>query len=215
MRRLIIAVFALALLSGCAVPILKKDTIPVYTGTPPSVIALAISDHRPFILNKDKEEWFEGIFRGGFGIPFSAPREDEFKEKPFAFYLATKLKEAFENAGSAATIISLPIGTDSDAIAERIGQANNGFALAVIIHQSRYDIGIFEPEYDYHFELFVIDGDGRKLAQKSFQDLEKPIDASEKYNLFDAMAEKYKMLFDSFLDSPEIKNALTIAAGGN
>ena len=215
MLRLTIAVVALALLSGCATPIPKQETIPVFSGKPPSTIAVVISDHRPFILNDDKEEWFEGIYRGTFGIPYSLARDDEFKEKPFAFYLATKLKESLENAGSTATIIQVPIGTDIGAIAENIRQANVGSGFAVIIHQSRYDIGLFNREYGYHFELFVLEGNGKILAQKSFQKTETSIELSDKYNLFDFMSEIYKKRFDTFLNAPEINNALTSAAMGN
>ena len=108
MLRPIIAVLALALLSGCATPIPQEETVPVFSGKPTATVAVAVTDHRPFVLDGDKEEWFEGIFRGAFGIPYSLSRVDEWKEKPFALYLATKLKATLDGAGSKTSIISAP-----------------------------------------------------------------------------------------------------------
>lgn len=215
MFRLLATIMVLVFLSGCATPIPKSETIPVFSGKPTATIAIVVADHRSFILSGNKKEWFEGIFRSAYGIPLSLTRIDEFKEKPFAFYLASKLKESLDGAGSTATIIQVPKGSSVETIVDKIVKANVGSALAVIIHQSRYDIGAFSPEYGYHFELFVFDGSGRKLAQKSFQKMEKPIALSEKYNLFDFMSEMYKKRFDTFLNDPEIKSALTQAAAGS
>ena len=214
MLRHITVLFALILLSGCATPIPKSETVPVFSGKPTATIGIAIADHRSFILNGDKKEWFEGIMRGAFGIPHSLSRVDEFKEKPFAFYLSSKLKDSLEATGSTATIIPIAKGTSIEQIAAKIKSAGLGSTLAVLIHKSRYDIGAFNPEYAYHFELLVFDGVGRKIARKEFQKFEEQIPLSDKYNVFDMMSAMYKKRFDSFLDDPEIKKALNATAAG-
>lgn len=214
MNRLRAAFVTLALLSGCATPIPKSETIPVYPAKPVGTMGVAVVDHRPFILNEDKKEWFEGIMRGGFGIPHSLAREGEFSEKPFAFYLATKLKESVEGAGGKATIVDVPRGTPLEKAIGEVTKAQVDSGLVVLIFQSRYDIGPVNPEYNYHFDLTVLGRDGRVFGRKAFYHFDQGLVLSEKYNLFDYMSEIYKKKFDSFLDDPEIKQALAAAAAG-
>jgi hypothetical protein len=215
MLRRITVLLGLIFLSGCATPIPKSLTIPVFSGKPTATIGVAVADHRTFITNGNKEEWFEGIFRSGFGIPHSLSRVDEFKEKPFSFYLASKLKESLETAGSTVTVIPIEKGTSVKQIVDKIRDAELGSSLAVVIHKSRYDIGPFNPEYAYHFELLVFDSVGRQIARKEFMSLEQQLPLSEKYNLFDMMSQIYKTKFDSFMADPDIKNALNATAAGH
>jgi len=214
MLRHITVLFALAILSGCATPIPKSETVPVFSGKPTATTGVAVADHRSFILNGDKEEWFEGLFRGAFGIPHSLSRVDEFKEKPFAIYLASKLKESLDTTGSRATIIPIAKGASIEQITAKIKEAGLGSSLAVIIHQSRYDIGPINPEYGYHFDLLVFDSVGQMIARKEFRNMDQHIPLSDKYNVFDMMSAIYKNKFDSFLNDPVIKGALN-AAGVN
>ena len=215
MPRILAALFALTLLSGCATPILKSDTVPVYSGTSPSTINIAVADHRPVILDGDKKEWFEGIMRGAFGIPHSLSRIDEFKETPFAIYLSTKLKDSLDGAGARASIVTIPKGTPVGQVIEKVKDTNAGASLVVMMFQSRYDIGPFNPEYGYNFELIVVDATGETLGRKTFQGMDQNMALSESYNLFDYMSEIYKKKFDIFLNDPEIKGALAAAAAGS
>ena len=214
MTRILAALFALALLSGCATPILKSETIPVYSDKSPATINVAVADHRPFILDGDKKEWFEGIMRGAFGIPHSLARPGEFEEKPFAFYLSTKLKDSLDGAGAQAVIVSIPKGTPLGQVIERVKDTNAGASLVVMMYQSRYDIGPFNPEYGYNFELIVVDTSGQPLGRKTFQSLDEGMALSTEHNLFDYMSGIYKKKFDVFLNDPEIKSALAAAAAG-
>ena len=212
MNRILLALVGLALLSGCATPIPKSETIPVFPAKPAASTTVAVVDHRPFILNGAKKEWFEGLFRGGFGIPHSLTRNDEFEEKPFAFYLATKLKESLESAGGKASILDIPKGTSLEKATAEIVKVGRDSGLLVMMFQSRYDVGPVNPEYNYHFDLIVLDRDGRILGRKAFSQFDQGMELSSKYNLFDWMSEIYKKKFDSFLADPEIKSALNAAA---
>ena len=215
MYRLCAAFLAFALLCGCATPIPKSETVPVFPTKPAATTGIAVADHREYILNKDKEEWFEGLFRGAFGIPHSLARPGEFSEKPFAFHLATKLKESVEDAGGKATIVQVPRGTPVEKAIEEITKAQVDSGLVVMMLQSRYDIGPVNPEYNYNFELYVLGRDGRVLGRKAFHQFDQGIPLSDKYTIFDMMSEIYKQKFDSFLADPEIKNALAAAAAGS
>lgn len=215
MKRIWVSLVALMLFSGCATPIPISETIPVYSGKPPATIAVAVADHRPFIVNNDKKEWFEGIRRGPFGIPLSQGRFLDSTTKPFAVYLATKLQEALEKAGAIATVVEIPKGTPVQLLIERVKKANTGAGLAVVMYQSRYDVRLINPEYGYNFELIVIGPTGKTVGQKTFKAPNELLRLSTKYNLFDMMAEIYKQKFDIFLNDPVIKNALTAAAAGS
>ncbi len=217
MTRICAALFALTLLSGCATPILKSETIPVYSGKPPATVAVAVVDHRPFILNGNKEEWFEGISlgRGVLGYALRSTRMDEFKDKPFAFYLATKLKDSFDGAGAKASIIQIPKGTPFAKVIEIMKKSKVGVGLVVMMFQSRFYFGPFNHEYGYNFELIVLDSSGKPLDRKTFKGMDQNIELSTKYGVFDMMSEIYKNKFDAFLNDPKIKSALTAAAAGS
>lgn len=218
MTRICAALFALTLLSGCATtPILKSETIPVYSGKLPATVAVAVVDHRPFILNGNKEEWFEGIALGWgvLGYALTATRVDEFKNKPFAFYLATKLKDSFDGAGAKASIIQIPKGTPFAKVIEIMKKSKVGVGLVVMMFQSRFYFGPFNHEYGYNFELIVLDSSGKPLDRKTFKGMDQNIELSTKYGWFDMMSEIYKNKFDAFLNDPKIKSALTAAAAGS
>lgn len=213
MKPLRTTIFVLALLSGCATPLPKSETIPTFSGKPAATIGIAVVDYRPFILDGNKEEWFEGIFRGAFGIPHSLQRPGEFEKKPFALYVASKLRESLKNAGSNATVIEVPKGTSLQKVIPDVMKAKADSGLVVLMFQSRYDLGAFKnPEYDYNFELIVLDRNGKTLAHKTFSKVELGLELSDKYNLFDFMSKIYKEKLESFLNDPEIKNALTTAS---
>jgi hypothetical protein len=124
------------------------------------------------------------------------------------------LQDSLNNAGSKVTVIEVSKGTSLEKAVDDVRNAKADSGLVVMMFQSRYDIGLSNREYGYHFELIVLDRQGKTLARKTFRDLETKIELSSKYNLFDFMSEIYKRRFESFLNDAEIKNALTAAASG-
>ena len=219
MTRICAVLFALTLFAGCAtpIPIPISETIPVYSGKAPATIAVAVVDHRYFILNGDKEESFEGVRRwiGGFGPTDSLNRVSEFKKKPFAFYLATKLKDSLDGAGAKASIIRIPKGTPFAKVIEKVKSSKVSAGLVVMMFQSFFDLDFSAPEYSYNFELIITDSSGKPLGRKTFKGVDKKIELSDKYNLFDMLSDIYKKKFEIFLNDPEIKSALAAAAAGS
>jgi hypothetical protein len=209
--RLLSLLVVLGMLSGCATPIMNSQTIPVYSGKAPVMAAIAVTDHRSFIVNNNKKEWFEGIFRGAFGIPHSLARPGVFNEKPFALFLANKLKTSLEGAGANVLIVQVPKGTPAPDAIKRMTDSQTRVGLLVEIHQSRYDIGLLNPEYGYSFKLVVVSPSGQLIGQKAFHGMDQKIELSTKYNVFDMMSEIYKKKFESFLNDQDIKTALDAA----
>lgn len=207
MFRRLAVLFVMAAVSGCAQDLPDSARVPHFTGKPATEVAVGITDHRSFILDSDKEEWFEGITRGSFGIPMSLQRPGDEGEKPFALYLSGMIKESLEKAGSQVTVVELEKGQNFQrAIAKVSESGKTSFVLLML--KSRYDIG-FTSDYQHHFLVAVADADGRVKVEKTFFDWEKEIPASNKYNVFDMHTEIYKMTLDKIINDPEIKLALS------
>lgn len=225
MTAIYVALFAAILVSGCVAPISKPkpDITPEFRGKPTATIGIAVVDFRTFILNGNKEEWFEGIFRDVWGIPSSYSRIDEFKEKPFAYYLSSKLKRSMDNAGSNATVVTVSKGTPFPKVIDELRKIGVDSSLVVLMYQSRYDFGRTKPTYEYHFDLLVLDRKLKTLVHKSFRrfhqnmesskQLSHDMDFSEDHELFDYTTSLYKEMFETFLNDPKISGALNAAAG--
>lgn len=207
MCRSIIILFLLVVVSGCAQDLPDSARIPVFEGKPAPEVAVGVTDHRTFILNNDKEEWFEGIVRGTFGIPMSLHRPGPEGEEAFALYLSGMIEESLEKAGSDVTVIALEKGQDAAQAIKKV-TASGKTGLIMLMRKSRYDVG-FTSDYQYDFVVYVTDAAGSIKIEKTFADFEKEIPASNKYNVFDMHTEIYKKTFDKILNDPEIKQALS------
>lgn len=200
-------VLMVAAVSGCAQDLPDSARIPQFQGKPAPEVAVGITDHRSFILDNDKEEWFEGITRGSFGIPMSLKRPGEHGEKPFAVYLSEMIEESLEKAGSQVTVVNLEKGQIFEKAIAKVSEAGKT-SFVMLMLKSRYDIG-FTSDYQYHFLVVVADGDGRIKTEKTFYDWEKEIPASNKYNVFDMHTEIYKLTLEKIINDPEIQSALS------
>jgi hypothetical protein len=211
MMKTFAAMAVLVALSACATPITKAEITPVYAGQAPENLNIAVVDHRSFILSGNKEEWFEGIMRGGFGIPMSLQRPGPKSGQPFALYLSSMLADAMVAAGSNVTIVPIAKGTKID---EAIGQSSiesNTQSIIFLMYKSRYDVG-FSAEYNHHFDVFVVNQNGEMLINKTFSRFDTDIPSSTKYNIFDMYSEIYKKVLDEILHDPDIATALAEAA---
>ena len=207
MKKLFGAMAVLVALSACATPISKAEITPVYAGQAPENLNIAVVDHRPFILSGDKREWFEGIMRGGFGIPMSLQRPGPESERPFALYVSSMLADAMVAAGSNVTIVPIAKGTKIDEAIRQSSIESNTRSIIFLMYQSRYDVG-FTAEYNHNFDVFVVNQNGETLINKTFRRFDTDVPLSTKYNVFDMYSEIYKKVLDEILDDPDIIKAL-------
>ncbi|MCK5779084.1 MAG: hypothetical protein KAH11_09855 [Rhodospirillales bacterium] len=207
MLRRVAVLIMIVLVAGCAQDLPDSARIPHFQGKPVTEVAVGVTDHRSFILDNDKEEWFEGITRGGFGIPMSLQRPGDEGEKPFAVYLSGMIKESLEKAGAQVSVVKLEKGQNFQRAIAKVSELGTT-SFVMLMLKSRYDVG-FTSDYQYHFLVAVADADGEVKAEKTFYDWEKEIPASNKYNVFDMHTEIYKMTLDKIINDPEIKAALT------
>lgn len=149
---------ALAMLvSGCATPLPKEKTF-VVSGIKSTVpISLSVIDYRPYIVNKDKTEDFEGIARAAFGIPNNFSRAKFARNDPenkwgyvdqtFADLLAGMLLTSLKENGNTVRIDRYPPGATVTKV-----DAADGKAILVYMHQSKVDFGFgFSYVYDFRF----------------------------------------------------------------
>lgn len=210
MKKAFSAVCALVFLSACATPMPKEEAIPSYPVKPAASMVVGVVDHRPFILNDDKEEWFEGIIRSFVGFPMSLERPGPLEGKPFAFYLSTMLKESIEEAGGKADIVAVAKGTSHKAAVEALAKQRADTAILVMMYQSRIDFKVIKYEYDYRFEITILDRTGRVLVRKLFAGLDREIPLEKQFP-FENMALTYKQTFNKILYDSEVKAALNAA----
>ena len=100
-------------------------------------------------------------------------------------------RASLDGAGARASIVTIPKGTPVGQVIEKVKDTNAGASLVVMMFQSRYDIGPFNPEYGYNFELIVVDATGETLGRKTFQGMDQNMALSESYNLLNGHASPF------------------------
>ena len=195
------------LLVSCATPATRSDLTPTFSGLTSSQITIGVVDSRPYVISGNKEPWFEGIVRGGFGIPYTFNRPDRPPNETFADRIAKMLERTFTDAGSQVTVVRLARGSTQPAARGKLKPQTKDVALLIRIHDSKFDAGGFQFDYPYHFQLSVLDPEGNTLAQASVQgrDAHTP---SSKYNVWDMYGVVYRDKLEQLLVKPEIQLAI-------
>jgi len=148
-RLLIIFAFPL-ILGGCVV---GQDISMDYSGRTVAVdeantVRVAVADERPFIKNGDKDPWYIGKYRAGFGNPWDVTTENDV---PLAEVVADDLADALREEGFA-TVTSA-----------------ESRVLDVKIDDWNFD-GYQNGRFWYDLDVTVYTGDGRTVANERFAD---------------------------------------------
>ena len=155
-----------ASLSGCA---FNKSTVeertPNLKYSTTNAIALTVVDNRPFILNGEKDENFEGIVRGGYGIPFDFVKQRDNSKELFAARFVEVVARALTKSGSHVTVTATRKGSSSPEAITALMPNVSDIGLVVNVHNSRVDAG-GRWSYFYDYEVAVVDGKGDVLATK-------------------------------------------------
>ncbi|SCA56639.1 conserved exported hypothetical protein [Candidatus Terasakiella magnetica] len=202
-------ILCIAYLGACAQKLPEEARYPKFSNPLTADLSVAVTDHRDFILNGDKEPWFEGIMHGAFGIPASLKRNGPTEGRPFAYYLSTMIQTSLSKAGSNVTIVELPKGESLEASIQTLTDKGSS-GIIVIMKKSRYAFWL-SADYQYDFEVAIVDIEGRIKVRKTFAKWDKEIPLSSTYNVFDMFTEIYTKRLQVILDDPEIKAALANA----
>src|SRR4051812_45333634 len=112
MRRFAFLAFVamMTLLAGCAtpVPLTKEEATPKLYATSDSV-ALAVIEARPYVLSGNKKPQYEGLIRGGYGIPTTVYRTRPEGER-FVDQFANMVRDGFVQQGVKVSVVPMPLG---------------------------------------------------------------------------------------------------------
>lgn len=197
--------------TACADPIPKSAITPVYQGQAPQKLSIGMSDQRSFILDGNKEEWFEGIWHGAYGIPTSLQRPEK-PAQPFTMYLSSMLADGLRGAGTDATVVRVPRGVSKSDAVKTVIDAQGGPGIIFEVFQSRYVVAWTRAEYNFTYNVIVADESGDIILEKKFSRFDTNIPLSETYTIFDMYAEIYKKRLDEVLKDPEVIAALSSLA---
>lgn len=196
-----------ALLSGCATPAARSALTPTFSGQVPPGIAIGVVDNRPYVVSGNKEPWYEGLVRSGFGIPYTFNRPESPPDETFADRIADMLERTFTDAGARVTVVKLAPGVSQGAAIKTLLLRAQEVTLLVRIQDSNFDAGGFTFSYPYHFQLNVLDRKGNTMANGSVQGLDARA-PSNQYTVWDMYGVVYKEKFDELLSRPAIKQAI-------
>jgi hypothetical protein len=198
-----------AVLGGCATPIERSDATPKLYSTPVKSIALAVLEARPYVVSGNKTPKFEGIVRGGFGIPHTLDRPKRPAEERFVDLFAGLVKDGLTDAGTKVDIIAMPVGASVEAALMRMSEGDAARHVVIQVLESNWDAGGLSGNflYKYDFGIYVRRRGAAQPTGKHFIATESN-PASDKYNVFDMHSVRYKQIIESMFADPLIRKAL-------
>jgi hypothetical protein len=163
--KILIILFICLTLNGCV-------TLPDYGQIVPNVsvrtkerLSVGVLDHRPYILNHDKEEYFIGIQRGGFGIPISLQTPTA---KPLAEDMTNALVNALKNTGTTVNSIKITPTTDMNSVLQ-IAKSQQSEKVIILTLQNFKTDTYQATDFIYDLSLSIFDLQGHELATKRVQ----------------------------------------------
>jgi ABC-type glycerol-3-phosphate transport system substrate-binding protein len=163
MRRIVIAIAAAVLVSGCAVGV-KHDyniaNVELTTQTTES-IAVAVHDQRPYIVSGKKTEDFVGLSRGGFGNPFDVTTKSGM---PLAKDMAETIVANFQKKGIDAKEVWVVPTDDEQTALETLIAANKSRSILITLREWKADT-YAATRLIYDIAVKVFSGSGEELAR--------------------------------------------------
>lgn len=163
-------------------------------------IRITLIDNRPYVLDGDSDESYEGITRELYGIPISRNTSDR---TPLASYIGERLRIGFERAGYSATLVASPKGTQAAERSLALSHDAPGLLMVITLREWSYDQGFASPEFTHDVTLDIYDAQGNWLATQDFQGVD-PMPRGGWKHYKRRYAELYQDIFDRFFASPVI-----------
>jgi hypothetical protein len=197
------------LLGGCATPVDKSEITPKLYSNADKNIALAVIEARPYVVTGNKTPKFEGIVRGGFGVPLSVDRPNRPAEERFVDYLAGMIKDGMAQAGAKVTVLAVPVNASLEDTLAKMAPSGASRYVVLRVLESNWDMGGISGmlAYKYDFSLFVAGPGGFQTQGKNLAANEAN-KASDKYNVFDMHSVRYREILETLFADPAIRSAL-------
>jgi hypothetical protein len=164
LRRTFIALALAGAVTGCAFGVKQQyETAQPNVSARSQKLALAVLDHRPYVIDGNKTETFTGLSRGGYGNPFDI---NTGSGQPLATDMAQALARALTAKGATVTVIPLPPSTTEVQAMAKLAAAGKGVLVTLIEWKSDT---YFTTALHYDLRTIVVDGTGRLLGVHAMQ----------------------------------------------
>lgn len=165
---------------------------------------VTVIDNRPYVLDGESAESYEGMTRELYGIPISRNTADR---SPMATYLGERLRIGFANAGYAATFQASPKGSEPAARAAAMANSGNDLLFVVNLREWSYDQGFAHPEFTHDVTVDVYDGAGSLLSTYDSKGVD-PMPTGGWKHYKKRYAELYQKIFERIFASPPVVQGL-------
>lgn len=177
---------------------------PVVATTINSAAALAVVDHRPYVIDSDKTPTFEGLMRSGFGIPYSMPTGDN---QPLADYFAIIAKSGLSGAGADVSVVKTQYTDSADKVHQTLSRAADDYIYLELV-QLKYDNYGLKLNADYDINLNYIDQSRNVRLSKNFAGKEQQQSGGGNLGgIGNAAQQVYKDLVEKMFNDSDFKQA--------
>lgn len=152
------------IVSGCTMQDYRRANPDLHLTTKER-LSVGAQDHRPYIISHDKEEYFVGIQRDGFGIPVSLPTESML---PLVEDMTGVLVKALANTGATVTPMKITPVMKKDGIFE-IAQSQQADKIILLTLQNWKTDTYQSTALIYDVSITIFDSQGHELATKRLQ----------------------------------------------
>jgi hypothetical protein len=119
------------------------------------------------------------------------------------------IKDGLTEAGVKASVVAMPNGASVEDALKKMADTGAGRYVVIRVVESNWDLGGLSGmlSYKYDFAMHVGGPAGFKTQAKSFAANESN-KASDKYNVFDMHAVRYREILETMFRDPEMQTAL-------
>ena len=155
------AIACMVLITGCA----RQD----YRRAEPGIrlvtkehISVGVQDHRPYVINHDKEEYFVGIQRGAFGIPGSLITQST---RPLTEDMTGVLVKSLANTGATAIPMTITPAMDMGSILQ-MARSQQSDKIVLLTLQDWETDTFHSTDLIYNVSMTIFDSQGHEIAKK-------------------------------------------------
>ncbi len=165
MRTIVLTLIMASLVAACAVGRKQEfDSARVDVSTTSQTINVAVLDHRPYVVSREKSESFTGLSRGGYGNPFDVNTKSG---QPLANDMANALANSLRAKGASVNVVTLPPSTSDSVAVTKVATAA-GKGLLVLVSEWKSD-KYLRTKLEFSLRVSVVAPNGRVVGESQVQ----------------------------------------------
>jgi len=197
-------------LAGCATPAPKSEITPKLYGSVDNNVALAVLEHRPYVLSGNKEPTYEGLVRGGFGEVHTVYRPNRPEGERFVDQIASLVRDGLTQEGVKVSVVGMPLGASLEDALAKLGQTGARRYIVIDIAECNWEWGmaLMTSTWKYDLDVSVAGPAGFNTRSKRFSDVDTSKLPNGSYTVFDNYSLHYRRVIESIFNDPLIRQAL-------